>query len=466
MLTRTSVLLAVVLGTGVWTGRAAGETWDHLHLTVSDTAGAAKWYAKHFGGKVTKSGRVDAVLFGSNLMKFRRGGAEVSGSRGSSVDHIAFSVKDVDAKAAALREDGVTVARPKRRIPGVIFATDPWGTRIELLKDEDLLGFHHVHLKSRKPRGTVDWYVKVFGGKPAKFKKASGMTVIRYGDMYLFVQSAIQALAPTNGRSVDHLGWRFKDFDATVKRLKGLGVKFLMEPTKSGDHMIAFIEGPDGVKIEVVESTSEPTKSALQIDPEGWIDIMPRADLEGWSRVPVPPTGKLGRAQWHVDTDRKVLICDGDGGHDMLLLKKVLDDAIFHFEFCYTKIEGRTGYNSGAYVRNSSDGAIWHQAQFGDAGGGFLFGVTPTAEGKTKFFRLKKEVKDGRVKPAGEWNTMEVTARGSTLALWVNGAVTCEFNNCGKSKGHVGLEGEGYRVEFRNLKVKRLPVVSKNSTGP
>jgi hypothetical protein len=40
----------------------------------------------------------------------------------------------------------------------------------------------------------------------------------------------------------------------------------------------------------------------------------------------------------------------------------------------YTKFEGKTGYNSGAYVRNSKDGAIWHQAHFGDAKVGFLFG--------------------------------------------------------------------------------------------
>ena len=257
MLKRTSVLLAVVLCMGVWAGPAAAATWDHLHLTVSDTAAAAKWYAKHFGGKVTKSGRFDAVLFGSNLMKFRRGGDDVSGTRGSAVDHIAFSVEDVNAKARTLREDGVKVGGPNRRKPGIIYATDPWGTRIELLQDDDLLGFHHVHLKSKRPKGTVDWYAKVFGGKPAKFGNARGMTVVRYGDMYLFIQGAVQAVASTKGRSVDHIGWRFKDFDATVKRLKGLGVKFLMEPTKSGDHMIAFIEGPDGVKIEVVESTDE-----------------------------------------------------------------------------------------------------------------------------------------------------------------------------------------------------------------
>jgi hypothetical protein len=199
-----------------------------------------------------------------------------------------------------------------------------------------------------------------------------------------------------------------------------------------------------------------PTKSALEADPAGWTDIMPAPDLKGWVRVPVPPTGKLGRAQWHVEAEKKVLICDGDGGHDMLLTEKDYGDAIFHFEFCYTKMEGKKGYNSGAYARNSKDGAIWHQAQFGDAKDGYLFGETLNAAGKKQFFNLAKLVKENRVKPAGEWNTMELTAKGRTLTLWVNGAVTCQFDNCGLDKGRLGVEGEFYRIEFRNLKVKEL----------
>lgn len=199
------------------------------------------------------------------------------------------------------------------------------------------------------------------------------------------------------------------------------------------------------------------TQSAVKADPQGWVSIMPPADLKGWYRVPVPPGGKLGREQWHVDTDTKLLICDGDGGHDMLLTEKEYGDAIFHFEYRYTKVEGKKGYNSGAYVRNSKDGAIWHQAQFGDANGGFLFGVTPTPNGKNKFFILQDQVTSKRVKPAGEWNTIEITAAGQVLTLWVNGAVTCRFDDCGVKTGHVGLEGEGYRIEFRNLQVKQLP---------
>ncbi|MHB1307478.1 MAG: 3-keto-disaccharide hydrolase [Limisphaerales bacterium] len=200
----------------------------------------------------------------------------------------------------------------------------------------------------------------------------------------------------------------------------------------------------------------DPAKSVLETDPEGWVDLMPTSGLTGWSRVPVPPGGKLGRDQWHFDADRRVLVCDGDGGHDMLLWEREFGDAIFHLEFCYTKIDGKTGYNSGAYVRNSKDGAIWHQAQFGDGKDGFLFGETPLGEGRKAFFNLQKAVVNGRVKPAGEWNTLEITAKGRLLSLWVNGAITCQFTDCGSPRGFVGLEGEGYRIEFRNLKVKEL----------
>ncbi len=204
-----------------------------------------------------------------------------------------------------------------------------------------------------------------------------------------------------------------------------------------------------------IAEAQDPTPSALEADPAGWIDILPSADLEGWSRVPVPPSAPLGPEQWNLE-DGKTLVCDGEGGHDMLLCDREFGDAIFHFEFRYTKVEGTTGYNSGAYVRNSEKGEIWHQAQFGDANGGYLFGQTPNNEDGKVSFSTRDDVKDSRVKPVGEWNVFEITAKEDLLTLWVNGAVTCEFAGCGKPKGLVGVEGEGYRIEFRNMKVKEI----------
>lgn len=50
----------------------------------------------------------------------------------------------------------------------------------------------------------------------------------------------------------------------------------------------------------------------------------------------------------------------------------------------------------------------------------------------------------------------EITARGNTLSLWVNGEVTSQWKDLEVPKGYIGLEAEGYRIEFRNLKLKKL----------
>ena len=42
------------------------------------------------------------------------------------------------------------------------------------------------------------------------------------------------------------------------------------------------------------------------------------------------------------------------------------------------------------------------------------------------------------------------------MTLWVNGDVTNRWLECDVPKGYVGLEAEGYRIEFRNVKLKPL----------
>ena len=42
------------------------------------------------------------------------------------------------------------------------------------------------------------------------------------------------------------------------------------------------------------------------------------------------------------------------------------------------------------------------------------------------------------------------------MTLWVNGAVTNRWDDCQVPRGHVGLEAEGLRIEFRNVKLKPI----------
>src|SRR5512140_263186 len=154
------------------------------------------------------------------------------------------------------------------------------------------------------------------------------------------------------------------------------------------------------------------TPSALESDPKGWTDIMPDASFKGWTRLPFMVTTPMNPAsQWKVDTANKLLICEGDKGHEWLRYDKELANSILHVEWRFVPIAGGKGYNSGVMARNSADGTIWHQAQVGDASGGFLMGAT-LVNGASQRINLRAQMKDNPVKPAGEWNTYEIRSDG------------------------------------------------------
>jgi hypothetical protein len=220
-----------------------------------------------------------------------------------------------------------------------------------------------------------------------------------------------------------------------------------------------------------VRAQAPQTPSALERSPDGWKDLIAKGDagpgasgIEGWSSWKIPPGPRPTAApkpansispQWKYDAAVGGIACAGDGGHEWLRWDEELGDFVFHAEWRFTPAPGKKGYNSGIYVRNSADASIWHQAQTGDASGGYLFGDTPV-DGKVKRVNLAGRISDKRVKPAGEWNVYEITCKGKEISLWVNGATTCVFDACEVPRGYVGLEAEGYRIQFRNLKVKPL----------
>ena len=148
--------------------------------------------------------------------------------------------------------------------------------------------------------------------------------------------------------------------------------------------------------------------AAAAADP---IDILPDESLKGWTRVPIPPLdGLKPKLQWRVDTAQKFLICTGDGGHEWLRYDKEAGDFELHVEWRFTpRTEEPKKYNSGIGVRLSKAGEMWVQAQTGPTGG-YLFGEN-FSDGLIKRFNLSKEMKENRVKPAGEWNVYDVRAQ-------------------------------------------------------
>jgi hypothetical protein len=61
------------------------------------------------------------------------------------------------------------------------------------------------------------------------------------------------------------------------------------------------------------------------------------------------------------------------------------------------------------------------------------------------------------VRPAGQWNHYYVRAVNGEVRLWVNGSEVSGGSACSPATGHLALEAEGALVEFRNLRLRRLP---------
>jgi len=188
-----------------------------------------------------------------------------------------------------------------------------------------------------------------------------------------------------------------------------------------------------------------------------WKDLIPDESLKGWTRVPIPAIdGVKPKLQWRVDTAQHALICAGDGQHEWLRYDQELGDFVLQVDWRFTpRAPGEKRYNSGVGVRLSKLGEIWVQAQTGLTGG-YLFGEN-FADGAIRGFNLSKEMKENRVKPAGEWNHYEIRAQADRITLAVNGEVVNELTNVGLRRGYIALEAEGFEVTFRNLRLQMLP---------
>ena len=185
------------------------------------------------------------------------------------------------------------------------------------------------------------------------------------------------------------------------------------------------------------------------------VNLFP-ADYQGqWKRIAIPPTNPVSEiAQWHIDAAKHVIVCDGNVGHDWLKFNRELRNFTFHVKWKVILPQGTTKYNSGVFFRNNEDGSIWHQAQT-TPDGGYLFGLTPV-DGKLTSFNARKEMTANRLKPAGEWNVYDIRCVGETCTLAVNGA-TVNTVHIGVDKGYIGLESEGFKIEFKDFKVTELP---------
>ena len=170
---------------------------------------------------------------------------------------------------------------------------------------------------------------------------------------------------------------------------------------------------------------------------DGFVGVFNGKNVDGW----IPEAGRPG--QWTVEDGK--LVCTG--GRGWLRTAWPFDDFVFRCEWRIME----PGGNGGLYFRatggaGQTQPTRMHQLQIHDAPdcGSLLQGglsVEPSRQVR---------------KPVGQWNTYELRCEGPRVAVIFNGEPVSETNESKLSGGYLGLEAEGARIEFRNLRIKEL----------
>ena len=110
--------------------------FHHIHLTTTDPAALQAWYVKTFGAEATTRRNLPAAKIPGGEVDFLKAKDAPAPTKGRTLDHIGFEIKDLDSFAKKLDADGIKFDMAVRDIPAIglkiAFITDPVGTYIEL----------------------------------------------------------------------------------------------------------------------------------------------------------------------------------------------------------------------------------------------------------------------------------------------------------------------------------------------
>jgi catechol 2,3-dioxygenase-like lactoylglutathione lyase family enzyme len=114
------------------------------------------------------------------------------------------------------------------------------------------IGVHHVHLKSRDPKGTMRFYVDNLGATLITEVPGRGYRVNLHG-LQLNITSLIADQTREQQYGLEHVAVDTDDYTATLARLRANGVRILEELPPTNGRRVCFLEAPDGAQIEVIE---------------------------------------------------------------------------------------------------------------------------------------------------------------------------------------------------------------------
>jgi catechol 2,3-dioxygenase-like lactoylglutathione lyase family enzyme len=266
--------------------------FHHLHLNAIDPQAAIDFYTSKFACEKGRfAGLLDGVWAQKSWLLFTKVSKPPIADLNSAVWHFGWGAQDMKATYQKHLDMGTKFFTPLTDISDIggnkgatglfyyAYVQGPDGALIEL-NTANHQNFGHLHLFSADPVGAGEWYKKYMGAKSRSTRPPSreprfyrdiqiGPSVSLMSDnvniIIYPVEYAKQAypeawkgkteFESTKGHVMDHIGFSFDNLAEVVERLRKDGVKVSEEirSAAGGKIKYAFIEGPDKIRIELVE---------------------------------------------------------------------------------------------------------------------------------------------------------------------------------------------------------------------
>jgi len=230
------------------------------------------WVATLGGTAITIGTNKREIIKFPNALVFLNAMAPSGGTKGTTMNHIGFSVPDLRAVIAKVKANGFRMVTTEEVPPGIkvendiglatggdvsgiAYALGPDAVKVELVeikKQTVPIMSHHIHFFGPQ-KEMHDWYMKIFGAKDRPGLTGSFIGADLPGIGLNF--TAATDVVGTRGRAIDHIGFEVKNLEEFTKKLTAQGIKLDRPYTKveALGISIAFITDPWGTYIELTE---------------------------------------------------------------------------------------------------------------------------------------------------------------------------------------------------------------------
>jgi catechol 2,3-dioxygenase-like lactoylglutathione lyase family enzyme len=264
--------------------------FHHLHLNATDPKAAMDFYTTKFDAEKAKfAGLLDGVWAQKSWMFFTKVATPPVADITSTIWHFGWGAEDMKATYAKHVAEGTKFDTPLTDISDIggnvgakdlfyyAYVKGPDGALIEL-NTANHHRFGHLHLFSEDPIAAGEFYQKYFGARrlgarppsrePRMYREVQiGPSVSLISDNVNIIIFPIQypkkvyadqwkgrtSFDSTKGHVVDHISYSFENLAEALELLRKDGVKVTDEIRSIGKIKFAFIEGPDKMRIEVIE---------------------------------------------------------------------------------------------------------------------------------------------------------------------------------------------------------------------